>query len=98
MSRLYWSQDAETDLDALTAYISGDDVLAAIRMRDEIERRLEVLADHPRAGRVGRVRVLGNWSSQARHTGVYRLQGDDVIILRVLHGARRWPPGGETRN
>ena len=55
MSRLYWSQDAETDLDAITAYISGDDVPAAIRMRDEIERRLEVLADHPRAGCVGLV-------------------------------------------
>jgi toxin ParE1/3/4 len=98
MSCLHWSQDAETDLDTITAYIARDDVIAAIRMRDEIERRLEVLAAHPRAGRRGRVSgtrelVLAG----TPYIGVYRVRGDDVVILRVLHGARRWPPSDETR-
>jgi toxin ParE1/3/4 len=68
MSRLHWSEDAETDLDAITAYIARDDVAAAIRSRDEIERRLEVLADHPRAGRVAALEALGSWFSLARLT------------------------------
>lgn len=98
MSDLYWSHDAETDLDDITAYIARDDVAAAVRMRDEIERRLELLADHPRAGRRGRVGgtrelVLAG----TPYIGVYGIQGDDVLILRVLHGARQWPPRDETR-
>ena len=93
MTRLYWSEDAETDLNDITAYIARDDVAAAIRMRDEIERRLEVLADYPRAGRRGRIGgtrelVLAG----TPYIGIYRFRGDDVLILRVLHGARQWPP------
>ena|SRR6516225_353778 len=98
MSRLLWSEDAERDLDDITAYIADDDKVAAIRMRDEIERRLEVLADHPRAGRAGR--VGGTRELVLAGTPficVYCIKRDNVIILRVLHGARRWPPIGETR-
>lgn len=93
MTGLYWSEDAETDLDDITAYIARDDVAAAIRVRDEIERRLEVLADYPRVGRRGRIGgtrelVLAG----TPYIAIYRIRGDDVLILRVLHGARRWPP------
>ena len=25
---------------------------------------------------------------------IYRVENDDLIILRVWHGARQWPPAG----
>jgi len=96
MSRLLWSQDAETDLDDMTDYIARDDIVAAVEMRDEIERRLESLADHPKVGRRGRVRGTREMVlAGTPYIGVYRIQGDAVVILRVLHGARRWPPKDE---
>ena len=95
MSRLLWSEDAENDLE----YIARDAPAAALRMRDEIERRLQVLAEHPNIGRRGRVTgtrelVLAG----TPYIGIYQRQADDVVILRVLHGARRWPPRDEQRS
>ncbi len=29
-------------------------------------------------------------------TVVYRIAGDAVHILRILHGAQKWPPGSST--
>lgn len=93
MSPLSWSEDAERDLDDITAYIAQDSLPAAVRMRDEIERRLGVLADHPMAGRAGRVTgtrelVLAGTPNIA----AYCVRDGRVLLLRVLHGARRWPP------
>jgi toxin ParE1/3/4 len=57
-------------------------------MRDEIERRLQVLAEHPSIGRRGRVAgtrelVLAG----TPYIGIYHSQEDNVVILRVLHGS-----------
>jgi len=96
MSALLWSETAESDLDGITEYIARDNVAAAIRVRDEIERRLQVLADHPKIGRRGRVKgtrelVLAG----TPYIAIYRVRPKEVLVLRVLHGARRWPPTDE---
>jgi toxin ParE1/3/4 len=93
MSELFWSEDAETDLDDITAYIARSNAGAAVRVRGEIERRIEVLADHPEAGRSGRVaRTREMFLAGTPYIAVYLIRDDDVTVLRVLHGAQRWPP------
>ncbi|KXF74902.1 hypothetical protein ATN84_22035 [Paramesorhizobium deserti] len=92
MKRLVWSEDAETDLDAITNYIARDDVIAAIGMRDEIEGQIERLREFPLSGREGRVE--GTRELVVTHTPfiVVYIMGDAVQIVRVLHGAQQWPP------
>lgn len=92
MNRLRWSADAESDLDAITEYIARDNVLAAIEMRDEIEQRLALLSDHSEAGREGRVTGTREMVlAGTPYVAVYQIGRGQVVILRVLHGAQKWP-------
>jgi toxin ParE1/3/4 len=90
--RLKWTRAASQDLESVERYISRDNPDAAIDTVLEIIRRVGILAEHPGMGRPGRVEgtrelVLGGLP----YVVPYIHQGDTVIILRVLHGAMKWP-------
>ena len=88
-----WSPEAIDDLIALGAYIADDDNAAAqriaLRITDTVEKLLSENADIGRPGRVPGTRELV--IARTPFTVPYRLQGEVLQILRVLHGARRWP-------
>jgi len=88
-----WSPEAIDDLVALRAYIADDDNTAAqriaLRIIDTVEKLLSENADIGRPGRVPGTRELV--IARTPFTVPYRLQGEVLQILRVLHGARRWP-------
>lgn len=89
-----WSPEAIDDLAALRAYIEQDDPRAARRIARHIVRNVEtLLPDNPQMGRPGR--VPGTRELVIPRTPFvvpYRSMGGGTIqILRVLHGARRWP-------
>jgi toxin ParE1/3/4 len=87
-----WHPLALADLLDLIAYIATDDPGTANRVRDEIQRQTDMLSTHPQIGRHGRVTgtrelvVIGT-----PYLIAYRIAPNVVTILRVLHGARRWP-------
>ncbi|HUG83694.1 MAG TPA: type II toxin-antitoxin system RelE/ParE family toxin, partial [Euzebya sp.] len=66
---------------------------AAIDMGDAVLAAVARLADHPVIGRPGRIAgtrelpVVGT-----PYLVVYRIEAAAVVVLRILHGARRWPP------
>jgi toxin ParE1/3/4 len=88
-----WSPEAIDDLAALRAYIEQDNPSAARRVALHIVRNVEILLPaSPMMGRPGR--VPGTRELVIPRTPFivpYRLQGDAIHILRVFHGARRWP-------
>jgi len=90
---IIWSPEAIQDLIALRAYIAEDDPAAARRVVLRIVHDIEqLLPDHPHMGRPGRVpatRELLN--PQTPYIIPYRVQQGTIQILRVYHGARRWP-------
>ncbi len=92
MKRLVWSQDAEVDLDSITEYIARDDVMAAIGVRDEIEGQIERLREFPLSGRNGRVRRTRELVVVRTPFIVVYTVGENLQIVRVLHGAQQWPP------
>ena len=49
-ARLLWTPRAQEDLLEIYYFIGLDNPLAADRVFDSIQRRLEALADHPRIG------------------------------------------------
>jgi toxin ParE1/3/4 len=84
---------AEADLDHLVRRIAESDVAAAFRTEDRIVAAVARLNAHPSSGRAGR------WSdtrelvvARTAYVVIYRLRNDLVEILRVMHGARDWPP------
>lgn len=91
--KLSWSPEALDDLAALRDYIGADDPAAAQRM---IWRIIEVaellLPDYPHSGRPGR--VAGTRELVVPRTPYilpYRVRDGVIEILRVYHGARKWP-------
>ena len=87
-----WVRLALSDLDEAAAFISRDNPQAAHKMVKGIRDAARLLSDHPDAGRPGRVH--GTRELVFADTPVilpYRVVKDTVQILRVLHGARKWP-------
>jgi toxin ParE1/3/4 len=90
--RIEWHPAARADLVGLVEYIATDDVSAAYRVLDEIRGQTERLAMHPEIGRPGRVGGTRELVIPGTpYIAAYRLAGDVVTVLRILHGARRWP-------
>jgi plasmid stabilization system protein ParE len=87
--RVVWSDSALDDLDSIKAYISQFSPIAAQRMAQHIMTATEsVIGLFPKAGRS----IGGNryeFPIVRPYSLRYRTEGDDVIILRVRHGARQ---------
>jgi len=59
---------------------------------NRIQVQVESLADFPESGRPGHVEGTRELViHRTPYIAAYRIAGDTVRILRVLHGARRWP-------
>jgi toxin ParE1/3/4 len=90
---IVWSPEAIQDLISLRAYIAEESPAGARRTVLRILHGVEyLLADNPHMGRPGRVPDTRELVvPQTRHIAPYRVQGQALQILRVYHGARRWP-------
>lgn len=88
-----WSPEAIDDLAELRAFIEQDDPVAAQRIALHILHNVETLLPaNPEMGRPGR--VPGTRELVIPRTPFivpYRLQDQTIQVLRVFHGARRWP-------
>ena len=87
-----WLDDALADVTEIYRYIAADNPRAAGRVVERIQAAVRLLADLPHRGRPGR------WPGTREliipgtpYIVPYRVKGDLVEILRVFHGARRWP-------
>lgn len=73
-------------------YIETDSPRAAATVDDRIRLQVKHLSRHPESGRIGR--VVGTRElviDRTPYVAAYRVIGDTVCILRVLHGAQQWP-------
>jgi toxin ParE1/3/4 len=88
-----WSPEAIEDLAALRAYIEQDDPKAARRIALQIVNNVEVLLSaNPQMGRPGRVPGMRELVVPRTPFVVpYRVVEGIIQVLRVYHGARRWP-------
>jgi len=89
---LEWHLAARADLLAIVDYISDDNIDAAQRLKDEIETRAAALTERPKLYRAGRVAGTREMVVRSTYVVVYAEHKRAVMILRVLHGARQWPP------
>jgi addiction module RelE/StbE family toxin len=90
--KLVWAQYALEDRRAIYDHIEADDPGAAALVDARIAGAVTRLVDFPESGRPGRVAgtrelVVGRTSCVV----AYRVAGETVRILRVMHGAQLWP-------
>jgi toxin ParE1/3/4 len=90
--RLEWLPVAVRNLDDQLDWIAARNPAAAIRMGNAVERAVARLVRHPHTGRPGRLE--GTRELVANGTPfviAYRIEGNAVVVLRLMHGAQRCP-------
>jgi toxin ParE1/3/4 len=87
-----WLRRALENLDEEFAYVARDDPEAAARLVERIASSVERLKNHPASGRPGRLPYTRELViAGTPYIIPYRMRGQTVEILRVFHGARKWP-------
>ena len=90
---IVWSPQAVADLAALRAFIAEDDKAAARRIALHIIHNVEeLLSRQPSMGRAGRVPGTRELViPRTPYIVPYRVRDNRIQVLRVYHGARKWP-------
>ncbi len=94
--RLVWTPRARVDLDEITAYIAEQNPDAAQRVADYIQDEAGLLAQQPGLGRPGRKEgtrelIVSKTAWHSAYIIPYRVRGERIELLAVVHGAREWP-------
>ncbi|MBL8827280.1 MAG: type II toxin-antitoxin system RelE/ParE family toxin [Planctomycetaceae bacterium] len=90
MARLRLSLESRSDLKSISAYISRDNPSAAKKVARDLRETFCIIATHPLMGEAapqigdGTLRVF----SCGSYLIYYRIDGQFVVIVRVVHGAR----------
>ena len=90
--RVRWLRTASRNLDAAIEYIAREDPGAAAKAYTHIREIVAVLAEQPGLGRPGR--IFGTRElviEKYPYIIPYRIQNDEVQILRVFHTSRKPP-------
>jgi toxin ParE1/3/4 len=84
------TQQALSDLEDIWCYVATEaSPHAADALIDSITQRFLLLAEHPRAGRPREdLRADLRSFAVASHVILYRIQDEQAIILRIMHGSR----------
>ena len=90
--KIRWMPLAEQDLEAAYEYVRQDNPKAASRLVARVFQAVEMLSRNPSAGHTGRVPATRELSiAHTPYIVAYRHTQDEIQILAVIHGARRWP-------
>lgn len=90
--RVRWTTDAADDLERICDYVARERPEAARRLAFDVLRAIESLRDFPNRGRPGRVQGTREIVLTRPFLAVYEVREEEVQVLRILHGARQWPP------
>lgn len=90
--RIRWLRAALQNLDAEADFIALDDPVAARQVVQRVLAAGALLAEHPGLGRPGRVAGTRELVvPKTRYLVPYRVQNQQIVILRVFHTSRRTP-------
>ena len=82
---------ALVDRDDIMVYIAQDNPTAAIDLDLEFEAKAENARLRPKLYKAGRVKGTREIVVRPNYLMIYRVTGDVVEVLRVLHAAQQWP-------
>jgi toxin ParE1/3/4 len=90
--KIAWTEPARQDLRDIFEYIAEENPHAARALLNEIRVRVLLLQSNPQIGRPGRVDGTRELVlTGTRYILPYRIAEQQIQILAVFHGARKWP-------
>lgn len=94
MPAVVWRARALGDLEAIARKISAGSIRGAEKLMRAIAAQAALLASHPQMGRPGREAGTRELIVHRHYSLVYKVVGDRVHVLRILHTSRQWPKPG----
>lgn len=90
--KIRFTKLAVADLRRIRIYIAQENAGAAATMLQRIDRAIQTLKTFPELGRVGRIPGTRELViARSPFITAYRLNGEFVDILAIIHGRRAWP-------
>jgi toxin ParE1/3/4 len=90
--RVRWTTDAADDLERICDYIAESRPESAQRVAQSVVERIGTLETFPQLGRSGRVQGTREIAfPPLPFVAIYEVREEEIIVLRILHGAQRWP-------
>jgi addiction module RelE/StbE family toxin len=86
-----WSKRALSSLAGITEYIEQDNPTRATTFVQEIRQKSDLLEQFPSLGRAGRAIGTRELVAHKNYILVYRVRGDDVQVIEVMHTSRKFP-------
>lgn len=87
-----WTTPATEELLAAYEYVAADNPSAAEKVVNHIWETVDILGQHPLAGRKGRVAGTRELIIPGTPFVVaYKVEKSEVWVLAVMHAARKWP-------
>ncbi|MCU1286478.1 MAG: uncharacterized protein JWO13_2828 [Acidobacteriales bacterium] len=90
--KIVWTGPASRDLLHVFEYVATDNPKAAAELVETVIEAVERLSSFPKLGRTAR---LPNTRElvvpQTEYFICYRIKNQELQILSVIHGARKWP-------
>jgi len=91
---VFWTEPALTNWEESLDYIEAENASAAQRMEVRVADTIRMLADHPFAGRVGRIASTRQFAvPQSPFLIVYKVDQTQAVltVVAIFDGRRRWP-------
>ena len=90
--RVRWTTDAADDLERICDYIAQSRPESARPVAQSIVERIGTLETFPHLGRPGRVHGTREIAfPPLPFVAIYEVREEQIILVRILHGAQRWP-------
>jgi toxin ParE1/3/4 len=92
MPEIYRTRESQADYEEIWDYIAKDNPIAADRVIDSVEQKLQAIAQSPEIGQ-----LCEQYAASLRFLLVgsylifYRPVEDGIQLIRVIHGARDLP-------
>jgi len=94
MGGVIWAPSALEDVESIAHYITRDSADRAALFVGRLFEAADRLVQFPEIGRV--IPELNDTARREVFVGpyrlMYRIEGRDVWIVAIVHGARDWPP------
>ena len=91
--KLRWTKRALSQLRDAEDYIAQENPQAAKAVAQRLAAATHLLLTQPQMGRPGRIANTREWVvKNTPYFIAYSVRDNDLMILRVIHEKRHWPP------
>ena len=91
MAKVVWRKRAIKDRYAIVEYVAERNPGAALALDADFVAKAQIAVSGIIRHKAGRVRGTHEMVVKANYVMVYRVAGDTVVMLRVLHARQQWP-------